>query len=81
MNTFFDLYFRKRSEMIKAINGKLKLAKKRRECMAMEKRVNRMAGQIDFCKRHSAFRQEVLQKNIKLYEMYKEEQRNNVEVS
>ena len=80
MNTFFDLRFRKRNEMIKSINGKLKLAKKRRECMAMEKRVKRMADQIDFCKRHSAFRQEVLLKNMKLYEMYKEEHRKNVEV-
>lgn len=66
--------------MLKTINGKLQLAKKRRECMLMERKVKRINDRIDYCKKHAAHRREVLLKNINLYELYEEERRKNIEV-
>ena len=66
--------------MLKIINGKLHLAKSRRDCLVMEKKVKRMTEQIEHCKKHAAFRQEILLRNIKMYQLYEEEQRKNIEV-
>lgn len=58
----------------------MELAKKRKEYMAIAKKVNKLKENIDHLQKHSSFRQEIFQKNIKLYEMYEEEQRKHVEV-
>ncbi|XP_055301244.1 uncharacterized protein LOC129567897 [Sitodiplosis mosellana] len=69
----------KRIELLKIINGKLYLAKNRRDCMTMEKGVKKMNERIDHCRRHASFRNEILQKNIEIFKMYEEEQRKNIE--
>lgn len=66
--------------MLKIINGKLHLAKGRRECLVMEQKVKKMNEQIEHCKKHATFRQEILLRNIKMYQLYEEEQRKNIEV-
>lgn len=65
---------------MKTLEGKLELAKKRKEFMEMEKKLKKMKEEMDFFTKHSAFRLEALQRNIRLYEMYNEEQRKNIAV-
>lgn len=66
--------------MLQIMNARLQLAKNRKGCMIMEKRVKNMHDRIDHCKKHSEYKEKVLLKNIKLYQEYEEQQRKNIEV-
>lgn len=76
----FFLQCRKRIEMEKEMNTRLALAQKRKETMEIERKYDRMNGQIDYFLKHSLFRQKMLEKNTKLYEMFKQEKEKNLEV-
>lgn len=62
------------------MNTRLALAQKRKETMEIERKYDRMNGQIDYFLKHSLFRQKMLEKNTKLYEMFKQEKEKNLEV-
>lgn len=71
---------RKRVDLMKLLEYKLELAKQRKQTIQSEKRLAKKQTEIEYFKKHTAFRQEVFQKNIKLFELYQKEQHENIKV-
>lgn len=67
--------------MGKIVDGKLGLARQRKESLQTQKQIGKMQKQIDHFREHTLLRQDALLKNIKLFNMYQQEQRKNMEVS
>lgn len=75
------MHLRQRFEMKQTLDTKLELAQKRKETMAVERKIKKMQGEIDNFVKHSIHREKTLTKNNMLHEMYEEEQHKNLEVN
>lgn len=62
------------------MNTRLELARKRKEEMEIERKYNKIRGEIDSFVKHSLHREKIIEKNRKLYELYKQQMEENLEV-
>lgn len=65
---------------MESLDDKLEIAKQRKQSIQMQKRLAKEQAEIEHFKKHTAYRQDVFRNNIELYELYQEEQRQNIKV-
>lgn len=78
------LYFtnyRQKLKIKKTQEIKIHSARNRKQFLETKKKTIKIENQIDYFKKHSKYRQEAFERNIKTLEMYNRKHRNNVEVN